>query len=70
MDILDELDKSSAILKACVNGLLSNTIEPETVGYMLENQIMSFELIKSELETYVEDNEFSEDIKIEFEQIN
>ena len=70
MDILDELDKSSAILKACVDGLLSNTIEPETVGYMLENQIMSFELIKSELETYVEDNEFSEDIKIEFEQIN
>ncbi len=70
MDILDELDKSSAILKVCVNGLLSNTIEPETVGYMLENQIMSFELIKSELETYVEDNEFSEDIKIEFEQIN
>lgn len=70
MNILDELDKSSAILKACVNGLLSNTIEPETVGYMLENQIMSFELIKSELETYVEDNEFSEDIKIEFEQIN
>ena len=70
MDILDELDKSSAILKACVNGLLSNTIEPETVGYMLENQIMSLELIKSELETYVEDNEFSEDIKIEFEQIN
>lgn len=70
MNILDELDKSSAILKACVNGLLSNTIEPATVGYMLENQIMSFELIKSELETYVEDNEFSEDIKIEFEQIN
>ena len=70
MDILDELDKSSAILKACVDGLLSNTIEPETVGYMLENQIMSFELIKSELETYFEDNEFSEDIKIEFEQIN
>ena len=70
MDILDELDKSSAILKACVNGLLSNTIEPETVGYMLENQIMSLELIKSELETYVEDNEFSENIKIEFEQIN
>ncbi len=70
MNILDELDKSSAILKACVDGLLSNTIEPETVGYMLENQIMSFELIKSELETYVEDNEFSEDIKIEFEQIN
>jgi hypothetical protein len=59
MNILDELDKSSAILKACVDGLLSNTIEPETVGYMLENQIMSFELIKSELETYVEDNEFS-----------
>lgn len=70
MNILDELDKSSAILKACVDGLLSNTIEPATVGYMLENQIMSFELIKSELETYVEDNEFSEDIKIEFEQIN
>ena len=70
MNILDELDKSSAILKACVDGLFSNTIEPETVGYMLENQIMSFELIKSELETYVEDNEFSEDIKIEFEQIN
>lgn len=59
MNILDELDKSSAILKACVDGLLSNTIEPETVGYMLENQIMSFELIKSELETYVEDNESS-----------
>ena len=70
MNILDELDKSSAILKACVDGLLSNTIEPETVGYMIENLIMSFELIKSELETYVEDNEFSEDIKIEFEQIN
>ena len=30
MNILDELDKSSAILKACVDGLLSNTIEPET----------------------------------------
>lgn len=70
MDILDELDKSSAILKACVNGLLSNTIEPETVGYMLENQIMSFELIKSELEKSVKNNEFLEDIKIEFEQIN
>lgn len=64
MDILDELDKSSAILKACVDGLLSNTIEPETVGYMLENQIMSFELIKSELETYVEDNNFQKILKL------
>ena len=70
MNILNELDKSSAILKACVDGLLFNTIEPETVGYMLENQIMSFELIKSELEKSVENNEFLEDIKIEFEQIN